>query len=212
MSLEFNMSQKLSIYLIIILHAVGIVGTLIPATSSLTISLTPVNLLISSTLLIYHSYPHRKGLLFFGIAFVIGMLIEIIGVSYGWPFGSYLYGYVLGPKFMGVPWIIGINWFMLSFSIGTICQSFSSAKILPAACGATLMVGLDLLIEPVAISLNYWQWAENSIPISNYISWWFISFSILLILLMIRPNLKIQIPTALIISQVGYFLAILFFY
>jgi putative membrane protein len=47
--------------------------------------------------------------------------------------------------------------------------------------GSLLMVGLDILIEPVAIALDFWEWSEGSIPLKNYLGWFVIS-SILQIL------------------------------
>jgi len=37
------------------------------------------------------------------------------------------------------------------------------------------MVGLDLLIEPVAIRLDFWQWSFNKIPVQNYLGWLVVS-------------------------------------
>jgi putative membrane protein len=41
-----------------------------------------------------------------------------------------------------------------------------------------LMVGLDFLIEPVAINSDYWSWENNQIPLYNYVCWFLISFLI----------------------------------
>jgi len=36
--------------------------------------------------------------------------------------------------------------------------------------GAINLVLLDLLIEPLAIRFDYWQWQANSVPFFNYVS------------------------------------------
>ena len=46
-----------------------------------------------------------------------------------------------------------------------------------------LMVGLDFLIEPVAISLDFWSWEYDIIPLQNYIGWFVIAFILQLIFL-----------------------------
>jgi putative membrane protein len=38
-----------------------------------------------------------------------------------------------------------------------------------------------MLIEPVAVQLDYWHWANDIIPLKNYYCWFFISAFILLI-------------------------------
>jgi len=37
------------------------------------------------------------------------------------------------------------------------------------------MVGMDLLIEPVAIELNFWRWTDVTVPLENYIAWFVLS-------------------------------------
>jgi putative membrane protein len=39
----------------------------------------------------------------------------------------------------------------------------------------TLAVVFDLVLEPVAIALNYWQWAAVSVPFQNYVAWFVIA-------------------------------------
>jgi uncharacterized membrane protein len=204
------MKKNLPIYIIIILHLVGIIGSNISATKSLTISLTPLNLLISSVLLISLS-SGKKVYYFFGAAFIIGMSMEIIGVKTGCPFGEYTYGTVLGPKLFDVPLTIGINWFMLSYALGVIAHHISKNSIIAIMLGASMMVAMDLLIEPVAITLGYWSWSEVDIPISNYIAWWVISLIILSIFNRLLKEEKNRLTIPLIISQLAYFSAILTF-
>jgi len=40
------------------------------------------------------------------------------------------------------------------------------------------MVLLDLSLEIVAVSLNFWQWHTETIPLSNYITWFLIALVI----------------------------------
>jgi putative membrane protein len=40
------------------------------------------------------------------------------------------------------------------------------------------MVGIDFFIEPVAISLGFWTWTSESIPLENYLGWFFIAFGL----------------------------------
>ncbi|MFT4737849.1 MAG: putative membrane protein [Cyclobacteriaceae bacterium] len=201
-----------SIFIIIILHFVGIVGSLSPDTSALTISLTPVNLLISALLLARHTEPYRSAAIFFGIAFSIGMAVEIVGVHTGIPFGQYSYSSVLGPKLLGVPLVIGINWFMLAALTGTIASHISQTLFYKIILGATMMLFLDFFIEIVAIKLEYWTWVGDGIPIENYFAWWFISAFMQYVFIKTIKNSPSKPAIALIISQLAYFTAVILFY
>ena len=48
------------------------------------------------------------------LIFLIGMFSEFIGVNYGVIFGEYIYGNNLGFKLFGVPFLIGLNWVILT--------------------------------------------------------------------------------------------------
>jgi bisanhydrobacterioruberin hydratase len=68
------------------------------------ISKTPLNLIITALLLIIH-YPidSFKKVAFGFFIFTFSLLIEWIGVHFGFLFGSYEYGKNLGIKLDGVP-------------------------------------------------------------------------------------------------------------
>ena len=100
--------------LIVLLHVVGALGTLIPLTRTLVVSLTPLNLLMSSVLLILAEDNQKKAVFFLICCFVIGFSAEVLGVKTGILFGDYQYGETLGVKLWEVPLVIGLNWFIKS--------------------------------------------------------------------------------------------------
>ena len=74
--------------------------------------------------------------------------------------------------------MIGFNWVLLVIITGNIADRFFPKSILRKVLfGSTMMILLDLLIEISAPKLDYWEFALNPVPFSNYL-WWFI-FSIL---------------------------------
>lgn len=117
-------------------------------------------------------------ILFMGICFVAGMTYESIGVHTGLLFGDYFYGDNLGPKIWDVPLIIGINWGLLSISSGILAARFTSSHIWRAIWASLLMVGLDILIEPVAMSSGYWNWESAQVPLYNYVCWFFLALPV----------------------------------
>jgi putative membrane protein len=168
--------------LLVMVYLVGLVFLLFNLHPKF-IFLTPVNLLFSLVVVLF-SHPKwgwRLPLLL-TVSFVVGMGIEIIGVQTGLIFGSYQYGEVLGPKWHGTPWMIGVNWAMLTYCCGVTVIRFSPrwGWFWRSFFGATLMLSLDFLMEPVAIFYDFWSWGgDGSIPLQNYAAWFLISFVLL---------------------------------
>lgn len=172
-------TAKISVALIWLFHFSGLLGILY-IDRELFLETTPVNLFITIVLL-FINLPdvNRNVLLAAGAAFTVGMAVEFLGVNYGLIFGHYEYGNNLGVKVGGVPLLIGANWVMLTFITGSVGAVISpSSKVLAAVLGSFLMVLLDLVIEPVAPKFDYWEFANDRAPLSNYIGWFFVAFPI----------------------------------
>ncbi|NQX91364.1 MAG: carotenoid biosynthesis protein [Flavobacteriales bacterium] len=164
---------------IVILHTVGAVGLSSPW-KELFMALTPVNLILSAGLIFWKQEKNTVLLLM-----LIGLLaysLEWVGVHTGYPFGEYSYGGTLGPHISDVPPVIGVNWMIILASSHALASIRFSNNWVIALVGATLMTLLDVLIEPVAIALDFWTWTASEIPIQNYISWWVAAFVFGLIL------------------------------
>lgn len=160
-------------------HAVGIIGLALPITKPIFQQLTPFHLLMTVGLLMYfHRGWNLSFIGFSALAFLTGMTAEIIGVQTGLIFGDYHYGTVLGTKLWGVPLIIGLNWFLLVYLTGEWLDGKIQNHWGASALGALLMVGIDFVIEPVAISLGFWTWTSEAIPLENYLGWFFIAFGL----------------------------------
>ena len=160
-----------------VIYFVGLTGISLPSMRSVFVSLTPYTLLISILILLAF---HWKWDLRFIAAIVLialaGLGVEVLGVQTGLIFGEYSYGPVLGVKIGEVPLMIALNWVLLIY-----CSYFLAGKLFRAALpkialAAALMVGMDVLMEPVAIDLNMWNWEVEIPPLQNYAAWFFISF------------------------------------
>ena len=42
--------------------------------------------------------------------------------------------------------------------------------------GTGLMVGIDLMIEPMAVRFDFWEWRGGQIPLLNFFGWFVISY------------------------------------
>jgi putative membrane protein len=177
-----------AVKLIIIFHLVGLMGLSIPFTRGLFLALVPYHLLLMLIIIVLsHDRVDNRFILFALLIFVLGFTAEWIGVHQHWLFGDYTYGKTLGFKLSGVPLIIGINWFLLTYAAGVLMRrSRIRSMALRIIFGASLLVLLDMLIEPVAISLDYWHWANGLIPLKNYSCWFFVSALMLIIFELFR--------------------------
>jgi putative membrane protein len=188
--------EQISVFFALLFHASGLIGILFTSYRDWFIQYTPLNLLLMAALLIWNQRTDfNRMLLFAAIAFTVGMVTEIIGVNTGLLFGRYAYTKALGPGLKGVPWLIGVNWFVVVYCCGTTLNkvnAWAAARMGPEnrvssrmqavsllIDGALLAVLFDWLMEPGAVSLGFWRWTGNVIPSFNYICWFVISVILL---------------------------------
>ena len=205
-------------------HVIGIMGILFSG-NSFFVNATPVNLVLSFSLLIWTQI--EKNIFFYiflATTIIIGFGVEVVGVNTGYLFGDYTYGTALGPKSFNVPFIIGINWFIIIYCCGICMHTFLQKMIskLPSDVnkspnrlriisvivdGATLALLLDLLIEPVAIKLGLWKWgADGTVPFFNYLSWFIVSCFLLAIFQICNFNKQNKFAINLLLIQAMFFL------
>ena len=209
------------LFLALLFHGTGVLGILFTPYKDWFVSSTPLVLLFMFFLLANTQLKAIKNfLLSFAIAFVISMGTEIIGVNTGLLFGQYQYGPVLGPKILGVPWLIGLNWFVIvycsgSFLIHSLELMKSKFNIRVTATSSTAMVVLggaamatffDFILEPVAVKLNFWTWNNGDIPLYNYLCWFLVSAVLLRINLQLKQVNAQVFASSLLIIQAVFFL------
>jgi putative membrane protein len=135
----------------------------------------------------------------------LSWLIEHVGATTGFPFGTYNYTDVLQPQiFDVVPLAIPFAWLLIvTAAMGTAelllerdgraanaDLRVSASKVFTAAAFALL---LDVTIEPFAVHVNhYWVWSHSAgagyygIPASNFVAWWLTSLLLSWVLLIHR--------------------------
>ncbi len=175
------------------------------------ISKTPMNLILG-LLLLYWNYPPKnawRSWIIWLLVYLIGMIVELIGVNTSLLFGTYRYGENLGVKVFGVPILIGINWVVLTFLTATISKSFIKNKWLAILFGSILMVLLDFFIEPTAPIFDFWSWESGSAPFRNFVDWFVVSLLLQIIVKNDLPEESASFPIQHLASQFVFFL---FFY
>jgi len=206
------MKIKSAVVILGLFHISGIIAILATPFRELFLSLTPLNLLISASLLfIFHTKLTKIQLISFALIAILGYFVEVVGVNTGKIFGVYSYGPVLGWKLFETPLMIGINWILLTYSITYSWSNFIENKWLLAILSAISLVLLDVIIEPVAVIYNFWRWENEIIPIQNYVAWGIVSFLFCLILTNFKKHSTNKFAPYLFITQILFFSALLLF-
>lgn len=200
-----------AIGILTILYSVGILGVCLPLHPDFML-LTPFNLLCSVFIMLwFHPTWNTNTWLYIGICYTTGFLAELIGVQTGLLFGDYQYGDVLGPKIWGTPLMIGVNWVLLTFAAAawaTWILPASVHPILKACIAALAMIMLDFLIEPDAMKYGMWFWENNTIPIQNYLGWFYVAFPLQLLYVYRVKGAQNIVGVALFILQILFFIII----
>lgn len=168
---------RLSIFFLWLINISGFFG-ITSDQSEFFLSTTPYVLSLTLLLLlINHDLSDNKSKIGLILIFFLGLIVEILGVNYGFFFGEYSYGANFGPKIYEVPYVIGFNWVLLIIATGSLSDKLIKGKeIYKILFASSLMVLIDLLMELSAPKLDYWEFVISPVPFSNYF-WWFI-FSI----------------------------------
>jgi uncharacterized membrane protein len=128
-----------------------------------------------------------------GITFLFSYGSEVLGIHWGWFFGSqYTYAPSLYPVLPGgVPVIIILMWFMLAFlslqflnpiSIRTKGALSTGRILLKGSLCALYMTAVDLIIDPLGTYSGLWFWDEPGdyfgTPLGNFRGWFLVGLVI----------------------------------
>lgn len=215
---------NIALFIALLFHVSGTIGILFTTYKNWFIENTALNLCLMAVLLIYTQEQKNKAFFLFAfIAFAIGMITEIIGVNTGYLFGNYSYGTVMGYKVLGVPLLIGVQWFVTVYCCGIVMHQLHnwienkyaaqgvllSPRVQTLSLiidGALLATLFDFIMEPVAIQLDFWEWQNNQIPLLNYACWFGISLFLLWIFKLLPIVKHNHFALHLLIVQILFFL------
>ena len=132
---------------------------------------------IASGLHAYNAMGRLRLIKFVSIALVATIVIEIVGVKTGIPFGTYEYDPArLGPTLLQVPLLIPFAWLMMLYPSWLVVNDLVKAKVPAVLMSALLMATWDLYLDPQMFNEGYWTWfasgvPSKEIPISNFFGW-----------------------------------------
>lgn len=195
-----------AIWVVWIFHISALIGISL-GFESWFVSKTPINLIISSFLLILvFPIDTAKKTGVFALLWFLGMFSEWIGVHSGVLFGTYAYGSNLGPKIDGVPILIGINWALLSFITAVIAQKITSKGVLQVVYAACLMLVLDFFMEQSAPRFDFWEFEAGEVPIKNYLTWLAVALVFQAGIRMVKITGNLRFSAHLYAAQLVFFL------
>lgn len=133
-------------------------------------------------------------------------LVEEVGVTLGFPFGTYSYTEVLQPRITpSVPLAVPFAWILVVFGsygiVRTGYAAWSRIGLRGALFGAALAVSLDLAIEPVATSIErYWLWIHPGalnyygVPLMNFVAWFMVAWALIVLIdrLIVMPSVDVS--------------------
>lgn len=203
--------ERILIIIVILFHVVGLIGFFTPALQPLFLKIVPYHLLLMFVVIeVSHQRFDKRFLAFIVTIFLIGFVGEWTGVHSHLIFGKYVYGKTLGLKLLDIPLLIGVNWFLLIYSVGVLMQH-SGIKNLNyrVITGAVVLVLLDVLIEPVAVKFDYWHWltvnGPLTAPLQNYLGWFIVSGLLLGIFEACAFVKQSRVAVVLLVAQFVFF-------
>ncbi len=197
--------KNTGLWLLILINIVGVFGFKIDELRLMFEMMTPYNQLFTLLICFYY-LPKKRFFSLFILLFTIGLGIEILGVQTKSIFGNYNYiNSILGLQVLNVPIAIGFNWFILTIGTRACVNRFTSNLLLQILYSSLLMVGIDFLIEPIAIEYKFWFWENNFIPTQNYFMWFVISISMQAIITRNSAMIPYYLGLSIITSQIIFF-------
>ena len=205
-----HLTNRYAKLFLIATFALGLLGHTLEMTRALMLTLTPLVLTLTSAVVCYSFLRagNRTSLVWCITAFTITYFAEIIGVTTGFLFGSYHYGDILGLSVLGVPLIIGINWMLVTLGAIALAQQVTQNVLLMPLIAGLLAVAFDYILEPVAITLGYWQWSGGIPPLKNYCTWFVLVFLSALLYGELKLRITTTLPRFYLVVQTVFFLSL----
>jgi uncharacterized membrane protein len=154
-----------------------------------------------------------------------GLLVEVVGVRTGLPFGDYDYSSTLGPKMLGVPLVVPLAWTMIAYPVLLAARRLS--RRWTPVLGGFGMAAWDVFLDPQMVADGRWIWADpepslpgiDGVPLTNFAGWWVSGTLLMMLLTRLLPATRKSLPTKEILpalllawTWVGYVVGNLFWF
>jgi uncharacterized membrane protein len=116
---------------------------------------------------------------------LVAVPAEALGLSTGFPYGSYAYSDALGPTVLGVPFLVPLAWLMMAWPSWVLAARLTARTRLRLRRAARVVVAAyvfaawDVVLDPQMVQAGYWRWAHPSpglpgidtVPLTNLAGW-----------------------------------------
>jgi putative membrane protein len=110
---------------------------------------------------------------------VTAVAVEAVGLATGFPYGEYRYGDVLGPRLLGVPFLVPLAWLMMAWPSWVLAARLARRPVVRVVVAAAVFAGWDVVLDPQMVQAGYWTWAHprpglpgiGTVPLSNLAGW-----------------------------------------
>jgi putative membrane protein len=171
--------EKLTTITMALLFLVGIAGHIVDPVRPIMLAMSPYFLTVLGLFALYPEVRHGSlvSYLWMSMTFLITFGLESVGTATGAIFGPYTYGPTLGFSLLNVPVVIAFNWLIVILGALAVAGRILSKPVFSALAAGCFALLFDLVLEPVAIALDYWNWHSVTIPLRNYAAWFAVSFA-----------------------------------
>ena len=196
------------IFILCAIHLAYMIGVKIDTEDTVQ-QFFPIVLIVSLIVLLYYQKQWNiRSLLFMFVIFLGGFFIQALATETNEVFGNILYKNSLGPKLFNTPIVIGVNWLILIYSAGYITKDMKIGLLAKCSLSSLLLVLMDVLMEPVAMKYDFWDWRKpyHAIPLQNYFGWFIVSFFMFLYFFNLKAKLRNSIAPYLFVIQLLFYL------
>jgi putative membrane protein len=193
--------------LLLVFFAVGFAGHMMPGYRALMRGLTPLAILVTVCVVAVPIAGEKNAgvaLWMIGAAF-LGLAVEVVGAATGAVFGAYSYGSALGPRVLGVPVVIGLNWALVVLGSVSLSARFVPGPWASGVLAGVLTTAFDWILEPFAVAAGYWTWTTGTIPLRNFAAWFIIASLFSLVFTHLRLSLRSPLASVAILIQAAFF-------
>jgi putative membrane protein len=127
----------------------------------------------------------------------LSLISELLGTTYGIPFGAYSYSAVLKPMWLDrVPVGIPLSWFYMALPSYAIASRLLRNRENPAlriGIASFILLAWDLALDPAMSSATkYWEWGESGpyygMPLLNLFGWYVTGIMLMCALIACRAD------------------------
>jgi uncharacterized membrane protein len=119
-----------------------------------------------------------------------GLGTEALGVATCVPFGCYEYGSALGPRVLGVSWVIPLAWTWMAWPAWVTASVLVRRVWLRVPVAAIGLASWDLFLDPQMVAEGYWTWSGlirglpgvPDVPVRNYLGWLLVAVLMMVVL------------------------------